>query len=161
MGIKTWRRSQAESNIKDIRLGLLKIQKELKNSFFFSNCAFKGTSKEMIFPLCLSETDRENIYTITYSIDLDEEAELKQFVRKEKRYLEDLGGEGEEEIKEILPLMKDIKFEYADVSNSPTEEIEWLDSWNGEVQNKLPSAVRVTLETDDTAEICSKTIFLQ
>ncbi|MBU1146997.1 MAG: prepilin-type N-terminal cleavage/methylation domain-containing protein [Candidatus Omnitrophica bacterium] len=136
MGIRSWKRAQGEKSLQEIRLVFLKMEKELKNTFFFSDVKFKGTSKDMTFPLVISD----KVYAITYSVNEDEDDGLSWILRKQ----------GEEE-KEISPLMRSIKFQYAGMS----KEIEWKDSWD---EGSLPAGVRISLED---GEIYSKTIFLK
>ncbi|MFC1621180.1 type II secretion system protein J [Candidatus Omnitrophota bacterium] len=136
MGIKSWKRAQGEKSLQEIRLTFLKIEKELKNTFFFSDAKFKGTSKNISFPLVISD----KVYMITYSVNEDEVSGLNQILRKQ----------GEEE-KEISPLMKSIKFQYTAMSR----DIEWNDSWN---KDSLPYGVRISLEDED---IYNKVIFLK
>ena len=136
MGIKSWKRAQGEKSLQEIRLAFLKMEKELKNTFFFSDDKFKGTSKNMSFPLVISD----EVYTIIYSVNEDENSGLSQILRTK----------GEEE-KEITPSMKSIKFEYAAISG----DIEWKDSWN---EDTLPYGVRISLEDE---EIYNKVIFLK
>ena len=136
MGIRSWKRAQGEKSLQEIRLVFLKMEKELKNTFFFSDAKFKGTSKNMSFPLVISD----EVYTITYSVNEDEYSGSSRILRTK----------GEEE-KEILPPMKSIRFQYAAISG----DIEWKDSWN---EDSLPFGVRISLEDE---EIYSKTIFLK
>ncbi len=136
MGMKTWRRAQGEKSLQEIRLAFLKMEKELKNTFFFSDVKFKGTSKDMSFPLVISD----KVYAITYSVNEDETNGSNQILRIK-----------DEEEKEISPLMKSIRFQYAAMS----EDIEWKDYWS---EDDLPYGVRISLEDE---EIYNKTIFLK
>ncbi|MDP8230507.1 MAG: prepilin-type N-terminal cleavage/methylation domain-containing protein [Candidatus Gorgyraea atricola] len=152
MGLKTWRRAQGEKSLQEIRMAFLKMEKELKNTFFFSDTKFKGTSKDMSFPLVVSD----KVYTITYSVNENEDSGLSQILRTK-----------DEEEKEISPPMKSIKFQYAAMA----EDIEWKDNWN---EDDLPSGIRISLEDEETCPVpfadrakskrhgvYSKTIFLK
>jgi prepilin-type N-terminal cleavage/methylation domain-containing protein len=162
IGIKTWRRSDAGGDVQKVRLGLLKIQKELKDSFFFSKILFKGTAEEITFPLSISDEDAKKIYVITYRVSQDEQTGLKQLIRRQKIFSDNANMEEvEEKTKTLLPFMKSIRFEYAYKPNDASKDFEWENIWEGEKQNKLPSGVRISLQASDSDEIYSKVIFLQ
>jgi len=160
MGLRTWRKGQEEKSLQKVRLAFLKIEKELKKTFFFSKVPFKGTREGMIFPLSLPEEDIEKIYVVTYSIDKDKDTDFKQLIRKEKIFTEDFHSVEEKE-KSLLPLMKDIKFEYAYLVQNPIKTLEWQNMWDGEEKDNIPSGVRISLEREDSAEVYSKLILLQ
>lgn len=158
MGMKAWRRGGDKRELQKIRLGLLKIDKELKDSFFFSKLSFKGTDKEVTFPLSISSPDSEVIYTVSYIIDTDEQTGLYNLIRKEKAYAEE-AGEGR--VRRVFTLMKSIRFKYGYEASSGYEDFEWQGSWDGTSQNKLPSGVKIFLETADGQERFSRVFFLQ
>lgn len=162
MGIKTWRRGREERSLQEVRLGLLKIQKELKNTFFFSDprASFTGTEHKMVFPLNISDGDREVVSIVTYRIDTDAQTELKEFIREERPFSEETGEAGEK-VKRILPLMKSVRFEYAYKTDDPSKGFEWRGLWKGGEQKKLPASVRISLEPPDGKEIYHKVIFIR
>lgn len=159
MGIKTWRRGQERGSLQKVRLAFLKIEKELKESFFFSNRPFRGTSTEMVFPLSisLSDEDKETVYIITYSVIEDGYTGLSGLTRKEKPYIQDT-EKGEQKTKKLLSSKKSIKFEYAHESDDFSQNFEWQENWE---EDKPPFGVRISLEMDGSGEIYNKVIFLQ
>ena len=159
MGIKAWRRGQTEKSLQRIRLAFLKIDKELKDTFFFSEISFKGTPDQMEFPLTISGEDREKLYKITYTVDTSEEPGLKELTRKEIERSKDTEEPAEEKTRKLLTSIKSesVGFEYT----GPSQDFEWQKTWDGRAFEELPSAVRVSLQMDDSEEIYSKVIFLQ
>jgi len=157
MGIKTWRRGQDKKSLQKIRLALLKMEKEIKDTFFFSKAPFKGFSEEMVFPLIVSSGDRDDIYIVAYSVGIDEGTGLSELARKQKPFSEEIEDE-EWKIKIFPFLTKEIKFEYAYGSDDSLGS-QWQESWNSEKQQGLPSGVRVSLEMDEEEEVYSKIIW--
>ena len=162
MGVKTWRRNQEERSLQKIRMTFLKIEKELKRTFFFSMVPFNGTSKEVLFPLSISDldSDTEKLYVVTYAIDRDEYVGLEGLTREEEVFSED-PGDFKEKKKNLLPLMKEIRFEYARTSGDSSKTFAWQDEWDGAVENSLPSGVRISLEVDTPQEVYSKVVLLE
>lgn len=159
MGIKTWRKGEAQKSLQKVRMALLKIEKDIKNTFFFSGVFFTGTSTEMEFPLTISEEDKERIYRITYSVEAGEGPGLKALVRKEEVHPEYIEEESKQKI--LLSSVKSIKFEYAYESSDLSQDFGWREYWYGTKEEKLPSGVRVSIEMDESNEIYNKVIFLQ
>lgn len=160
MGMKAWRRAEGDASFPKIRIGLLKIEKELKDSFYFSRIPFKGTSEEVSFPLTVPDGDSQKIYIVTYDVNEDGGTGLKQLIRKE-RIFSAQEEVLEEKTKGFLPLVKDIRFEYAYRTDSASKEFEWQGFWDGETQNRLPSGIRISLEMDGSGDRYNKVIFLQ
>ena len=160
LGMKTWQRGEDRKSLKEIRLSLLKIDKELKNSFYFSKIPFKGTDEEMTFPLSAASGETEKIYTVTYVVDSDERTGLRGLVRKKKIFSESFleGEPGETEI--VFPLMRSIDFEYGYEMPGGSSDFDWLADWDAATQNKFPSGIRVSFELPDTKEFYAKTIFI-
>lgn len=159
LGIKTWRRSEEERSLQKVRLALLKVEKELKESFFFSGIPFSGTDKEMVFPLTIPAGDRDRACIITYSVNIDSRAGLKKLVRKERDFSEDI-EEAKEKIKKVSPLVNEIKFAYAYKAEGPSKDFEWQAFWDGKEKGALPSGVRISLATDEGGGFYNKMIFL-
>lgn len=161
MGIKTWRRGQDEKSIQEIRLCFLKMEKELRSSFFFSGIPFKGTYKEIVFPLTVSEGDKDKIYTITYAVEKGKKPESWQINRKERLFSDSIAGETEETSKKLSPAVEEIKFEYAYRDAAPPGAFKWKEAWDaGASEKKLPSGVRISLKEGEGAKIYNKVIFL-
>jgi prepilin-type N-terminal cleavage/methylation domain-containing protein len=157
IGLQAYKRSSADQEIQKIRTKLAKIDKELKNSFFFSEIPFSGTSSEIIFPQVVSKEDVEKIYTVTYYIEKDKNAEFYRLIRKAKIYT-DKPQDEKEEITDVFSAIS-IKFVYAYKSSDSSKGYEWQEIW-GEDQKTLPSGVRIFFQIDDGGEICNKTVFL-
>ncbi|PIV39404.1 MAG: hypothetical protein COS29_02775, partial [Candidatus Omnitrophica bacterium CG02_land_8_20_14_3_00__42_8] len=83
LGVRTWRRGNENTSLQKIRLGLLKMENELKRSFFFSKVPFRGTSSEIIFPLAIKVEEAERVYIVTYYIDDDKATGFKNLMRRE------------------------------------------------------------------------------
>ncbi len=156
-GLRIYKRSSTGQDLQKIRTKLLKIDKELKSSFFFSEIPFKGALSEIIFPIVILKQDAEKIYTITYQVEKDEDAEFYKLIRKEKIFTDNLQDE-KEEIKDMFSTAS-IRFEYAYKSNDPSKNYEWQEAW-GEEQKTLPLAVRISFKIDGAGDIYSKVIFL-
>lgn len=157
IALHAYKRSSVDQGIQKIRTKLLKIDKELKSSFFFSGIPFRGTSSEIVFPLFVFKGDKENVRIIIYQIDRDENAEFYKLIRKEKIFTENPQDE-KEEINDIFSALA-IKFEYSYNPGDPSKCYEWQETW-AESQKTLPSAVRISFQIDDSGEIYNKVIFL-
>jgi len=162
MGVKTWRRNHQERSLQKIRMAFLKIEKELKRTFFFSTVPFKGTPKAILFPLSISDldSDTEKLYVITYAIDRDEYVGLEGLTRKEEVFSED-PRDFKKKKKNLLPLMKEIRFEYARISGDSSKTFTWQDEWDSAVEDSLPSGVRISLEVDTPQEVYNKVVLLE
>ncbi len=160
LGMKTWRRGEDRRSLQEIRSSLLRIDKELKDSFYFSKIPFKGTDKEMMFPLSAASDETEEIYTVTYVVDSDERTGLRELVRKKKIFSESLLGEELEEAEAVFPLMRSVDFEYGYEMPGGASDFEWREDWDAVIQNKFPSGIRISFELPDTKEFYAKTIFI-
>lgn len=158
IGIKAWKRGNESQDIQKVRIALLKIQKELKDSFFFSGAPFTGTSSEIVFPLSISEGNTQKIYIITYCISEDKNTNLKTLVRKETAFTERL-EDRKEWIERPVFSARSIEFKYAYRLKDGSAGFEWQGFWD-ESQNGLPSAVRISFRLKDSDEIYNKTIFI-
>jgi len=158
IGIKAWKRGNEGQDIQKVRSGLLKMQKELKGSFFFSRVPFRGTSTEIIFPLSMPDGETEKVYIISYSVTEDKDANLKRLMRKEEVFTERL-EEAKEPIERLLFSASSIEFEYAYRLKDGSRGFEWQLFWD-ESQKRLPSAVRISFKLKDSDEIYNKTIFI-
>ena len=68
-------------------------------------------------------------------------------------------GNENQEITEVMFLIKAIRFEYAYRSDIAPEGFVWQDHWDAS-QAKFPSAIRISFELDDSGEIYNKIIFI-
>jgi len=158
IGIKAWRRGNEGHEFQKVRIALLKIQKELRNSFFFSKIAFKGTSSEITFSLAIPEDNTEKIYIITYRMDENKDTGAKNLVR-EKRLFSENPQDEKETIKEPVFSVRSIAFKYAYKLKDDSNGFEWQDSWP-ESQQGIPRAVKISFQLDSGDEIYNKTIFI-
>ena len=157
LGVRTWRRGNENTSLQKIRLGLLKMENELKRSFFFSKVPFRGTSSEIIFPLAIKVEEAERVYIVTYYIDDDKAAGFKNLMRREMVFSD--GLKDEEVLEKKLFSAASIQFGYPFKSGDISDSIEWQDSW-GEPQGKMPSGVRITFKIDDGNEDYNKVIII-
>ena len=114
----------------------------------------KGTHEEMDFPLMIEQDDMKRLYSITYSIDRNEETERQRILRKEKIFSENWEYE-EEKIREIMPPLEAITFEYAGRPEKDAD-IEWQDIWD---EGQMPYGIRISLETKSASDKLAKLIF--
>ncbi len=156
-GLRIYKKSSTGQDLQKIRTALLKIDKELKGTFFFSKIPFKGAASEVIFSLVIVKQNIENTYIVSYYAEKDKNRDSYKLIRKEKLFTDNPQDE-KEEIKDIFSAVS-IRFEYAYKSNDPSKNYEWQEAW-GEEQKALPLAVRISFKIDDTGEIYSKVIFL-
>lgn len=164
MGVKAWRRGEAGGSLTKIRTGFLKMEKELKGSFYFSNTPFSGTGEEMSFPLSLPEGDSVKIHVVTYSINKDEGTGQKQLVRKEKVFnAQPEPGEVAEDEKSriLLSSADDIRFEYAYAAGDISKGVEWQGEWDAEKQRKIPSVIKICMDADSKGTKYNKVIFIK
>lgn len=159
IGIKAWRRGSEGQDFQKVRIALLKLQKELKSSFFFSKAPFRGASSEIIFPLSVPEGDTERIYIITYTMDENKDTGLKTLVREKRPFTENPQDE-KEPVKEPVFSVRSIEFKYAYELRDGSNRFEWQDSWLAESQKNIPSAVKISFQLDNSDEIYNKTIFI-
>ena len=157
LGVRTWRRGNENTSLQKIRLGLLKMENELKRSFFFSKVPFRGTSSEIIFPLAIKVEEAERVYIVTYYIDDDKATGFKNLMRREMVFSD--GLKDEEVLEKKLFSAASIQFGYPFKSGDISDSIEWQDSW-GEPQGKMPSGVRITFKIDDGNEDYNKVIII-
>ena len=157
LGVRTWRRGNENTSLQKIRLGLLKMENELKRSFFFSKVPFRGTSSEIIFPLAIKVEEAERVYIVTYYIDDDKATGFKNLMRREMVFSD--GLKDEEVLEKKLFSAASIQFGYPFKSGDISDSIEWQDSW-GEPQGKMPSGVRITFKIDDGNEDYNKVVII-
>ena len=157
LGVRTWRRGNENTSLQKIRLGLLKMENELKRSFFFSKVPFRGTSSEIIFPLAIKVEEAERVYIVTYYIDDDKAAGFKNLMRREMVFSD--GLKDEEVLEKKLFSAASIQFGYPFKSKDISDSIEWQGSWPEPI-GKMPSGVRITFKIDDGNEDYNKVIII-
>ena len=153
VGIKAWRTGSEGQDLRKTRIALLKIQKELRSSFFFSKAPFKGGSSEIIFPIAVTEKDTKKIHIVTYSISEDK----KYIIRKQRLFTENSQAE-EEAVEKRIFSARSIAFQYMYRLDNP-EGIDWEGDWP-ETRQAVPSAVKISFELDNGNELYNKTIFI-
>ena len=158
VGIKAWRKGSTGQGFQKTRLGLLKFQKELKSSFFFSNAPFKGSASEMTFPSVISESGRDKIYIINYYAAQDKDTGAKNLMKR-KILFEDKRIKEKEGFAELVFSADSISFQYAYRLNNGSKGFEWRDTWE-EDQGKMPSGVKISFKLKNEDEIYSKTMFI-
>jgi len=157
-GIKAWHKGDESRELQKIRTALLRIQKELRGSFFFSEAPFRGFSSSVMFPIVAAGEDKDKIYIITYYITEDKNTGSKALM-KTKNIFTGAEWTGEEGTEEFVFFADSIDFEYAYGSNDGSKGIKWKDEW-GYPQEKLPLAVKINFKTDLDEGIYHKIIFI-
>ncbi len=135
LGLGIWRdRLSVKKSLQPIRVGLLKMEKELKSTFPYSGIPFKGTKNEISFPLVVSKEDITKIDTVTYYIEKGEDSDSVRVLRKEAQ-----------NTRTILEGLDSASFNYAFKSSSPLETFLWKEDFDGEKLKSLPKGIRVSL----------------
>jgi prepilin-type N-terminal cleavage/methylation domain-containing protein len=158
LGMKACRKGSEGRNLQKVRISLLKLQKELKNTFLFSMVKFKGVSSEMTFPLIVSEEDKDSTYTVNYYIVEDRDIGVKSLIKK-KMLFTDKEYTETEEIGEFMFSAYSMDFEYAYELKNGSKGFEWRGTWE-ESQKAIPCAVRINFSLDAEGELYHKTIFI-
>nr|MBU1327775.1 hypothetical protein [Candidatus Omnitrophota bacterium] len=158
VGIKAWRRGSEGRDFQKIRIGLLRMQKELQNSFFFSEVPFKGVSKEIIFPMVISGENRDDVYVINYYI-AEDRGDGYSALKKRKTLFMDNKIPGEKDADEVVFLANSINFEYAYELKNGLKGFKWKAAW-GESQKKNPLAVKVNFSLGADEGVYHKIIFI-
>lgn len=158
VGIKAWRRGSEDRDLQKIRIGLLRMQKELRSSFFFSEAPFKGTSSEITFPLVVSEENKDNIYVVNYYIVEDRNTGYEALMKRKTLFM-DNQILGEKDVDEVIFLANSIDFEYAYELKDGLKGFKWRPAW-GEPQKKIPSAVKINFSPGANESIYHKMIFI-
>jgi len=158
LGIKAWRKGSEGRSLQKVRISLLKLQKELKNTFLFSMIRFKGVSSEMVFPIVVSEEDKDSTYTVSYYIAEDMNTGVKSLIKK-KMLFTDKEYTETEETGEFIFSAYSMDFEYAYELKDDSEGFEWRGIWE-ESQKTIPCAVRINFSLDAGGELYHKTIFI-
>lgn len=157
-GIKAWRRGSEGEEAQKVRIALLKIQKELRGSFFFSDAPFEGTSSEVAFPLIISEGDRDRVYIVRYYITEDRGTGAKALMKSKMPFRRNNEIEGKN-VEEFIFSADSIVFNYGYGLKDGSKGLEWLGLW-GESQKMFPSAVKISFRFSAGGEIYNKTIFI-
>lgn len=158
VGIKAWRRGSEGRDFQKIRIGLLRMQKELRNSFFFSEVPFKGISTEVTFPLVISGEDKDNIYVVNYYIAEDRNTGCMA-LKKRKTLFMDNQIPVEKDADEIIFLANSINFEYAYESKDGLKGFKWKAAWE-ESQKKNPLAIKINFSLGVNEDIYHKILFI-
>lgn len=158
MGMKVWKRQSEYNDSEKTRIALLKVQKELKDSFYFSGLPFKGSKSEMVFPLSISVGENCTIYQVKYYVE--EENGVNRLIRAQKPFaMENMNIAIQDEIKKELFNAALISFSYGYKLAGYKKGFEWRDNWN-DSQIAFPSAVRISFNLKGNSEIYTKTIFI-
>lgn len=158
VGIKAWQRGCADKGFQKTRITLLRLQKELKSSFFFSSAPFNGASSEITFPLVISDGDKGRIYIVNYYVAEDKNIGVKNLMKRKTLFSENKDIE-EKAPEELVFSADSINFQYAYKADSGSNSLEWRDTWS-EGQGNFPSAVRISFKLKGESDIYNKTIFI-
>ncbi len=144
LGLRIWRRETSDNPIlQPIRVGLLKIEKELKSAFFYTGIPFKGTKEHIIFPLIISKEGTPKIRTVHYYIEKDKDLNTVKILRK----VIEAGPQSKEpeNVKTVFEGLDSASFNYAFKSIKPLETFVWKEDFDGTRLQRLPNGVRVSL----------------
>lgn len=142
-GIKAYQKVQGYMAERDILLALEKIERDLINTFSFTNIAFTGDNKQMSFAGLIGFTAFTNpdsnlsVGKITYHMDADKGTLMKE----EQDYSQALSKNAQESNSKILASLKDINLTYY-YFNSELKKYDWKNSWQ---EDSLPGAVKVKM----------------
>lgn len=154
-GIKAWRRSAESRDFQKIRISLLRMQKELRGSFFFSGVPFKGMPSEITFPVTGEEG---KIYAVNYYIAEDKNRGRKVLMKKNSVFADDRFFE-EEAVDEFIFSADSIDFEYAYGVRCGLKGLEWKGIWEGP-QQKIPLLVKINFKLGLNEDAYHKTILI-
>jgi len=158
VGLKAWRKGSEGEDFQKIRISLLKIEKELRSSFFFSGIPFQGVSAEFEFPLVMPGKDRDNIYKVEYSVKEDKATGASALFRK-KTIFTDRGLSEEEGEDEFIFSAETIGFEYAYRLPEGESGFKWMPAWEAR-QGKVPSGVKISFTLGEDKEAHRKIVFI-
>ena len=154
-GIKAWSRNAEGKDFQKIRIALLRIQKELRSSFFFSGIPFSGTSLRITFP---AVEEKGKIYAVNYYIAEDRNKGCKVLMKR-KSVLTDARLLEEQATDEFIFSADSISFEYAHESKDGLKGFEWKGIWE-ESRGEIPSLVKINFKLGIGKEIYHKIIFI-
>lgn len=158
MGMKVWKRQGEYQDNEKIRIALLKVQKELKDSFYFSRFPFRGNEKELAFPMSTIDGDNCTIFQVKYYVQ--EENGVNKLIRAQMPFaLDNMTITGQYDHKKEMFNAEVVSFSYAYKIAGYKKGYEWRDNWN-ENQTALPSGVRISFNLKGDSEIYTKTIFI-
>lgn len=154
-GIKVWSRNAEGKDLQKIRIALLRIQKELRSSFFFSGIPFSGTSMSIIFP---AVEEKDKIYAVNYYI-LEDRNKGCEVLMKRKSVFTAAGLLEEQAMDEFIFSADSISFEYAHEPKDGLEGFEWKGIWEESLE-KIPSLVKINFKLGPDKEIYHKIMFI-
>ncbi len=154
-GIKAWSRNAEGKDFKKIRIALLRIQKEMRSSFFFSGIPFSGTSLRITFPVV---EEKGKIYAVTYYITENRNKSCKVLMKRKSVFTNDRLLE-EQTMDEFIFSADSIDFEYAHELKDGLKGLEWKDAWE-ESQEKIPSLVKINFKLGKDENVYHKIIFI-
>ncbi len=158
VGIRAWRKGGEGRDTQKVRIALLKMQRELRSSFFFSKAPFKGSSSEISFPLVRAGEGKDDIRIVNYYALENKNADYKSLVKRETIFTDEEFLE-KEETDAFIFAADLISFEYVYESKDKLKGFEWKAVWE-ESQKKLPLAVRVNFRLKANEDIYHKVIFI-
>ena len=154
-GTKAWNRNAEAKDFQKIRIALLKTQKELRSSFFFSGIPFSGTSLSVTFPVA---EEKGKIYAVNYYI-LEDRNKGREVLMKRKSVFTDGRLFEEQAMDEFIFSADSISFEYAHKSKDALEGLEWKGAWE-ESQERIPTLVKINFKLGKDENVYHKIIFI-
>ncbi|MDP2920767.1 MAG: prepilin-type N-terminal cleavage/methylation domain-containing protein [Candidatus Omnitrophota bacterium] len=158
IGLKAWKKGSEGGDFQKIRVSLLKMQKELRSSFYFSEIPFKGASSEFAFPLVIPAEDKYNIYKVEYRVKEDAATGAGALLKR-KTIFTDKGLSENEGEDEFIFSAGAIGFEYAYKLKEGEKGFKWVPVWDVS-QGEIPKGVKISFTLGEGKEAHSKIIFI-
>ncbi len=149
-GLLTYDRIQSYGHTQtDVLLALEEMEKNLRNTFYFSEIPFVGDSQKIAFVNISDSVDeagviKKDVGKLVYYFDKDTQQLL------EKKYNYALATSKEDvqtDAIEVLATIKSFNVTYY-YFNTETKQYDWKDSWD-EKEEKLPKGIKIALVFSD------------
>ncbi len=159
-GMIAWRRGNKDKTyVRKVRIAAESMERDLKNTFDFSEIAFEGREDSVRFTALISnefdsEGDESEIYyevgRMAYFYDKEkgalckEEKNFPDISRKKEDSSIDWGGEEDGKVKILFDNLRELEFSYCYLDNV-TGSYKWKDDWKKEEQDSIPIAVKILM----------------
>lgn len=154
-GINAWSRNAEDKDFQKIRIAFLRIQQELRSSFFFSGIPFRGTASGITFPVI---EEKGKIYEVNYYVTEDRNKSRKILMKRKSIFTDGRLSE-ENVINEFVFSANSIDFEYGNESKDGLKGFEWKGIWE-ECRGRIPSLVKINFKFEPDKQIYHKIIFI-
>ena len=161
-GLLTYDRIQSYGNTQtDVLLALEEMEKNLRNTFYFSEIPFLGESQKIECVNVFDSADeagalKKDVGKLVYYFDKSTQQLL---VKKYNYALATSKEDVQADSTEVLAVIKSFKLTYY-YFNTETEKYEWKDSWDDK-EVALPKGIKIKLVfSDDQKDIEAERIVL-